>query len=246
MNNVAVIVQARMTSTRLPGKVLNELNGYSILAHVLHRCSAIADADIVCCAIPDSGVHDVIVDEAKNYNTVVTRGSEDDVLERYYQTAKALDVSVIMRVTSDCPLIDPELCNQVLSLVLNGKAEYACNNMPASWPHGLDCEAFTMEALEQAALQAKDPFERKHVTPWLRANTKLIKRNYPAPEKFQSHYRWTVDFPEDLLFFQKLFELLPHLPEIPTTDYVIEILQKHPEICCINEMHQNVSRPSVP
>ena len=138
-----------------------------------------------------------------------------------------------MRVTSDCPLIDPEACAAVLRLRSREAADYACNNMPRTGPHGLDCEAFTFAALERAAREATDSHSREHVTPWLRAQPQLKRANLSG-DGSGSGLRWTLDYPEDLAFFRALFALLPAWPAIPSSAEVIRLLAAHPEISHIN------------
>ena len=157
MTCTAVIVQARMSSTRLPGKVMLELAGRSVLSHVLERCQAIPGTDVVCCATVTGRDGDPIAAEAESCGAAVFRGKEMDVLDRYYRAAQSLKASTILRVTSDCPVIDPQICGRVLDLLHREEADYACNNMPPSWPHGLDCEAFSFAWLERAAREAKRP-----------------------------------------------------------------------------------------
>ncbi len=170
MSLTAVIVQARMGSSRLPGKVLLPLAGQTVLWHVLTRCQAIPGIDLVACATTQAAADIAIVREAERAGARVYRGSQADVLGRYQQAARSLGADVIMRVTGDCPLIDPDVCGKVLALRAETGADYACNNMPRSWPYGLDCEAFTANALFQAANTAKTSNEREHVTPWIRNN----------------------------------------------------------------------------
>lgn len=235
-----------MTSTRLPGKVLLDLAGHTVLEHVLARCIAIPGVDDVCCAVPEGAIHDPLLQIVERTGATSFRGSESDVLDRYYRAAQALDAGSVMRVTSDCPLIDPRVCAEVLQLVTVQNYDYACNNMPSSWPHGLDCEAFSFESLELAALNARYAGEREHVTPWLRNNAAMRKANLPGPGGFAANQRWTLDFPEDYEFFVRLFSLLPAWPFIPSTDEVLALLATHPEIAAINHRHQNASRPTVP
>lgn len=229
----AVIVQARYGSTRLPGKVLKTLAGHTVLEHVLHRCAAIPSADVVCCAVPTTSDSDEVANLATKYGAEVYRGNEQDVLDRYYQAARMLNADVILRVTSDCPLIDPDLCDAVLRLRAARNADYACNNMPRRMPHGLDCEAFTFRALEKAAHEARDPASREHVTPWLRNRPEFSRCNLDAGGAGLG-LRWTLDFPEDFLFFTELFAKLPPWPTIPTTAEVITLLDKNPNISAIN------------
>ncbi|MBE0533513.1 MAG: glycosyltransferase family protein [Rhodospirillales bacterium] len=241
-----IIVQARMTSTRLPGKVLMDLAGRSVLAHTLARCAATPGIDAVCCAVPEGESHDAVAAEARRAGAVIFRGSEHDVLDRYWKAALTLDAEVVMRVTSDCPLTDPSVCGRVLQLVTKGGADYACNNMPPSWPHGLDCEAFTMAALDRAAHEASVPYQREHVTPWLRGDPTLRKANLAGPGGWAAEQRWTLDFPEDLDFFRALFAQLPLLPAMPSTDEILAVLRARPDIGTLNARYQNVSRPTMP
>ena len=206
----AIIIQARMSSTRLPGKVMMDLGGASLLSRVIERCFAIPGADIVCCAIADGEENDIVEHEAKQCGAVTFRGSLQDVLARYYLAAQKLDANVIMRITSDCPLIDPEICGEVLKLVTSKKAEYASNSMPAYWPHGLDCEAFKLNVLERTYHEAIDKFDREHVTTYMRQKMDIKKENYPPPNELDmSNNRWTVDTMLDFDFVKKIYSRLP-------------------------------------
>jgi glutamate-1-semialdehyde 2,1-aminomutase/spore coat polysaccharide biosynthesis protein SpsF len=230
----AGIVQARMTSTRLAGKVLMPLAGKTVLWHVLTRCRAIPGADVVCCAVPDTVESEPVMQEAVAAGALVAKGPEFDVLRRYRDAAQQMGADVVMRVTSDCPVIDPGLCGQVLKARLHEGADYACNNMPRSWPHGLDCEAFTADALDQADREATDDFDREHVTPWLRRTGHLRRANVPGPGGAFADNRWTLDFPEDYAFFVALFEALPPLPHLASPAEIAHALQSHPEVAAIN------------
>ena len=172
MTRSVCIVQARMGSTRLPGKVLKSLAGPSVLEHVLRRCQAIDGIDVVCCAVSNDSESDPVAREAERAGAVVFRGAQDDVLERYHQAAIACDADIVMRITSDCPLVDPAVCAEVLSMLQNTGADYCANNMPPSWPHGLDCEVFTFDWLDRAAREAERPSEREHVTQFIRRHRK--------------------------------------------------------------------------
>jgi len=246
MTRTCVIVQARMTSVRFPGKVLMDLAGRSVLAHTLARCAAIPGIDAVCSAVPIGAAHDPVAAESERAGAIVVRGSERDVLDRYCTAAAVLDAEVVMRVTSDCPLVDPEVCGQVMRLVTEAGTDYACNNMPPSWPHGLDSEAFTIAALDRAGREASEPHQREHVTPWLRANPSLRKANLPGPGGWAAEQRWTIDFAEDLEFFRALFAELPPAPTMPTTDEILALLRARPDIAALNARHHNVSRPTMP
>lgn len=201
-----------MGSTRLRGKVLMELGGATVLEHVMTRCRAIAGADAVCCAVPDSADSDPVAAEAGRIGVEVFRGSETDVLDRYWRAARALKADVVLRVTSDCPLIDPAVAAEVLALRAREGADYACNNMPPAWPHGLDCEALTVAWLERAAREATRPYDREHVTPFVRTHPDSRKVNLPCPVVGVAKHRWTLDTPADLAFMRAVFARLPAGP----------------------------------
>jgi spore coat polysaccharide biosynthesis protein SpsF (cytidylyltransferase family) len=228
----AVIVQARYGSTRLPGKVLLELAGHRVLEHVLHRCLAIREAGVVCCAIPLGSEDDPVAECAARCGVDVFRGERQDVLDRYYRAAQALNASVVLRVTADCPLIDPAICDAVLKLRAERSADYACNNMPRGMPHGLDCEAMPFTALERAAREADDAASREHVTPWLRTRKGFRRVNLDATGG--AGLRWTLDYPEDLAFLSALFAKLPPWPAIPATAEVLEVVARNPELSALN------------
>lgn len=206
-----VIIQARFGSTRLPGKILKHLGSQSALHHVLNRCLAIEGIDAVCCAIPDSKENDVIVDEAAKCDVQISRGSEADVLSRYHKAAVETNADIIIRVTSDCPLVDPKVVAATLELFEQEKADFASNNEPRSWPHGLDCEVFSMEWLDRANEQAKESFEREHVGPYIRNHPEVKKVNLLALEPGLEKYRWTLDTPEDFTFLKTLFTKYPEV-----------------------------------
>lgn len=133
------------------------------------------------------------------------RGSEVDVLSHFYYTAVQYKADIVIRITADCPLLDPSIANQALYLVSSGLADYASNIVPATWPDGLDCEAFTMDALEEAFKYAKKESDREHVTPYIRNNQHLFKvYNIPSPNPELHIHRWTIDTPEDLAYLERI------------------------------------------
>jgi spore coat polysaccharide biosynthesis protein SpsF len=228
------IVQARVGSSRLPGKVLERLGNAPVLAHVLRRCQAIASVDAVVCATVEGPDGEAVADLARAQGVCVYRGSEWDVLARYQSAARKAGADIILRVTSDCPLIDPEVCDAVLRLRATTDADYATNNMPPSWPHGLDCEAVTRAALEAAAAQATEPGDREHVTPWIRRNPAFRRVNLAGPGGHLAAARWTLDYPEDLAFLRALDTHLP-LDGDANWHAVAGLLARQPELARINE-----------
>lgn len=184
---VVCIIQARMGSKRLPGKVLLPLNGHTVLEEVIGRCKRIPGVDEVVVATPDWAIARYCPREA-------FLGSEDDVLERYYQAAIATKAYVIVRITADCPLLSPELCGEVLAALKRSNADYSSNVMPRTFPKGFDCEAFTMATLNNAHDNSFGP-EREHVTPWMQHDPSVKRVNVRSP--WQMDGRLTLDTEDD-------------------------------------------------
>jgi spore coat polysaccharide biosynthesis protein SpsF (cytidylyltransferase family) len=232
------IVQARVGSTRLPGKVQLDLAGRPVLRHVLERCRATRGVDVVVCAVPDEPASAPLAVIAEQSGAVVFRGPERDVLGRYLGAAQATGAAIVLRVTSDCPLIDPDICADVLALRAQAAADYACNNMPPSFPHGLDCEAFTVDALALAASEATAPDDREHVTLWLRRNDKLKRANLSSNNPIWATHRWTLDYPEDMDFFRAMALEFDDIGAVRLRD-LLDMLERKPEISCLNSIHAN-------
>ncbi|WP_374385326.1 UDP-2,4-diacetamido-2,4,6-trideoxy-beta-L-altropyranose hydrolase [Dongia sp.] len=233
----AIIVQARMGSSRLPGKIVEEIGGRAVLSHVIQRLQAVKNADVVVIATTDQTSDDPIVQLAQKCGAVVFRGDEKDVLSRYLGAARMVDADVILRVTSDCPLIDPWVCEKVIKAREQQDADYAANNMPRLFPHGLDCEAFTRDVLEQAASEATEGYDREHVTPWMRRSPDLRRVNVIGPGWPANQQRWTLDYPEDLTFFRQLFANLPS-DKIPTWQDALSRINEIPGLAVTNIRHR--------
>jgi spore coat polysaccharide biosynthesis protein SpsF (cytidylyltransferase family) len=211
----ACIVQARLASTRLPAKILLPLpNGRSVLEEVLYRCRLIKGIDVLVAAIADDDASDIVAksiawmtDKCFGDQAVkIIRGPEQDVLTRYLKAAEEVQAEIIMRVTSDCPLIDPRVCEQVLEARAEFQGyDYACNNQPPTYPHGLDCEAFTIEALRKADMFEK-PELREHVTEWMRTASEIKRYNLAQNGADQHAIRLTLDTVEDYLAIRKEFD----------------------------------------
>lgn len=234
-SRTACIVQARVGSTRLPGKVLETLGHAPVLEHVLRRCRAIPGVDEVVCATVEGPDGDAVAALAQTLGVTVYRGSEKDVLARYHGAAHAVNADIVLRVTSDCPLIDPEVCAAVLKLRAEAEADYAANNMPPSWPHGLDCEAFTIDTLDEAIATATAAEDHEHVTPWIRRNRAYNRINLPGPGGELTGLRWTLDYPEDLAFLRALYDRLPEGSAGQSWHVAADILSREPELTLINE-----------
>ncbi len=234
MSHVVAIVQARMGSTRLPGKVLASLEGQPMIEHVLRRCAQIRLVDAVIVAIPDTHQDDALAHLLGTRHYPVFRGPEEDVLERYRQAAEAFRADVVVRITADCPFIDPDVSDQVITTFLQGRADYVSNTVERTYPRGLDTEVFSIEALRRAAREADDPADREHVTRYIWRNpTKYRQVQVKAQGDF-SHLRWTVDTEEDLAFARAVLrELRPLGHAFRWTD-ILQVLSLRPELLAIN------------
>jgi glutamate-1-semialdehyde 2,1-aminomutase/spore coat polysaccharide biosynthesis protein SpsF len=217
----------------MPGKILKPLGSRSVLEEVLYRCAKIPGADTVICAIPDQPEDEPLVPLVQRSGAMLIRGDTEDVLARYRIAAEAVGTDIVLRVTSDCPLIDPELCGEALKLRANENADYACNNMPPSFPHGLDCEVFTADALRRADRSTINREDREHVTPWLRRDPGVKRAVLKGPGGHTIEQRWTLDYPEDYEFLRRIFELLPP-NRIPPWTEVMKLIDSRPDIQEIN------------
>ncbi len=238
-----VIVQARVGSTRLPRKVLLQLGGQTVLRRVVQRLQRCREIEEVVIATSSHSADDAIVDEGQRCGARVVRGSESDVLARYHHAAKVSGATEIVRVTSDCPLIDPFLIDRLVvqyrqRLALGDTLDYFANTHPRTFPRGLDAELFTMEALDIAHREAIERYEREHVTPYFYLYPDRFRRANFAQSVDQSSLRWTLDEPADLLFFEAIFRH-SQVGRFMGTDDVLKLLQRHPELARINaQVHQ--------
>jgi spore coat polysaccharide biosynthesis protein SpsF len=234
---VVAIVQARMGSTRLPGKVLKEVLGKTLLEIELERIKRAELLDAIVVATTEKPTDRSIEEVCKLLEIPVFRGAEDDVLDRFYRAAKEQQAEVIVRLTADCPLIDPAIIDQVVTFYINNLPEYdyVSNTEARTFPRGMDVEVFSMEALEEAWQKAKKPEEREHVTPYIYRNRKLFDIGIVMRGTNEAKRRWTVDTPEDLELITKILEALyPEKPKF-TIDDIFEVLEENPEWEKINE-----------
>lgn len=204
MKTVA-IVQARMGSTRLPNKVMRPVCGTPMIGLLLERLSKARGLDQIVLATSTDSRNDPLATYVESAGYAVYRGSEDDVLDRYYRAAGKFEAGVVIRVTGDCPLIDPAVVERVVGLFRESSADYASNVSPPTFPDGLDVEVFTLGALEIAWREAVDPRDREHVTPYIRNSARFKKINL-AHATDESAERWTVDEPEDFAVIERVFE----------------------------------------
>jgi glutamate-1-semialdehyde 2,1-aminomutase/spore coat polysaccharide biosynthesis protein SpsF len=233
MKTVAII-QARMGSNRLPGKVLADLGGQPVLAWVVRAARAIPGADEVWVATSTHAADDEVAAWCAANAVRVYRGSEHDVLERFARTAEAAGADVLVRITADCPLFDPAVAGLVLRLRAISGADYASNVDPRTWPDGLDCEVVTAAALRTAAAEATEPSDREHVTPYVRNNrARFTWETLISPLAGLPGERWTLDTADDLRFLQEIARRLKP-GQIPSYLDVLTILDREPQLRAAN------------
>jgi spore coat polysaccharide biosynthesis protein SpsF len=237
-NKVIAIVQAHMDSTRLPGKVMKEICGKPMLLLMLERLSHSKLLNHIIVATTTNKNDDIIYETAKKNGYGVFRGSEFDCLDRHYQVAKKFNVDFICKITSDCPIIDPEVIDQVIDKFQNGSYDYVSNVHPATFPNGLDVEIFRFSALEQAWKESTDPTEREHTTTYIWSNPSKFRLGnvvmHNGKNLFQSE-RWTVDYQEDFEFIKAIYENLYHNGRIFLMDEILNLLRKRKDVWKINQ-----------
>jgi len=237
MELVVCIIQARMGSSRLPGKVLKDICGQPMLGWVVKRAKQSEKTDQVVVATTQDSEDDPVEDFCSKNAIACYRGSTFDVLDRYYQAARLFEADIIVRVTGDCPLIDPALIDGAIAELQAGELDFVANRLPPpyqrTFPIGLDVEVATIKALTEAWQHAKKTHEREHVMPYL----------YSGPAKYRSKVinaptdhggqRWTVDTPQDLEFVRKVIEMLNCRNDF-TWQEILELVEAHPELTNIN------------
>lgn len=240
MTKVVCIIQARMGSTRLPGKVMEKIKGKSILYYVVERVKQANLIDQIVIATTTNKQDDVIVEEADRLNVECFRGSEQDVLLRYYHAAKKYDANVIVRITSDCPLIDPKIIDNVVSIYLeNPEYSLVTNAGPnvekRTSPRGLDTEVFSFEDLEKSFNNATKKYQREHVTPFIYEHSEKFKVFFIKAEGKlkRPDIRITLDTKQD---FELISKIINHFDTIDfNTEDVINFLENKPKLLEINK-----------
>jgi spore coat polysaccharide biosynthesis protein SpsF len=240
---VVAIIQARMGSTRLPGKVLKDLDGETVLARLVNRLRRARLIDEVLVATTDRAADDVILEECRSLSVLVSRGDENDVLDRYFRAAQLAKAEVVVRVTSDCPLIDPEITDKTILAFLEAGPDYASNVLVRTYPRGLDTEVMSVAALGRAWQGARERYEREHVTPYIYEHPAEFKLLSVTGDADYSSHRWTVDTSEDLEFVRAVYLRLKNtrlkntqLKDNPIFLWrdVLDLLDREPELMELN------------
>ncbi len=235
---IVAIIQARIGSTRLPGKVLREIMGRPMLSFMLERLSFCDLIDEIVIATTTSERDKPIVEFCLKNNISYYRGSENDVLDRFYNTAVESGANIILRLTADCPLIDPRIIDKIISqFTKNSNLDYM--NTAPTYPEGVDAEIFTFFALEKAWNNAKLNTEREHVTAHIWSNPKEFNFTSLQYSRDLSKYRFTVDEPEDFEVVKSIFVALYKEKGIFHLENIIDYLDSHPDVFKLN---QNIKR----
>ncbi len=228
------IVQARMGSSRLPGKVLMDLGGETALARVVHRLRRATLVQEIVVATSTSAADDAIVAECERLQVPCFRASEHDVLDRYYRCTEAWGASSVVRITADCPVIDPEVVDFTIRSFFESSCDYASNALVATYPRGLDVEVFTAAALERAWSHTHQPYEREHVTPYFYEHPELFRLLSVTADADYSHHRWTLDTVEDLQLLRAIYDRLGGGRNDFGWREVLHIVQQEPQLAMLN------------
>lgn len=229
------IIQARMGSGRLPGKIMKNLIKQPVLWHVYNRINA-SNVDICIVATTDNEKDDIVQGYCDNNNILCFRGSEEDVLGRYYMAAKKYNLDVIVRGTADDPLKDTVVINRAISILKETGSDYVSNTIKPTYPEGVDIEVFTFKALEKAYNEATLPSEREHVTPYIWKNTEIFNCYNFCNDEDLSYMRWTMDTEEDYEFILKVYSFFTNKENFYMDD-VLKILKEYPALQEINKNH---------
>lgn len=248
-DRVLIVVQARLGSTRFPGKVLMELGGRPMLLRMLERLGGVRSPVRLVVATTTERRDDAIVRLCEAAGVAVFRGHPTDLLDRHYRAAAACGAGSVAKIPSDCPLIDPVAIHAVLGRFAEGDVDYASNLHPATWPDGNDVEVMRFVALETAWREAKRPMEREHTTPfiWERPERfRLANVNWggvaPTGEcDCSMSHRWTVDYPEDYALICAIFEELYPGDPLFGVDSILDLLQRNPEMAGLNARYRGVN-----
>lgn len=231
---ISAIIQARMGSTRLSGKSMKNICGRPLIWHVVNRIKYSQKIDEIIIATTTNPKDDILCKWAKDNNIKLYRGSENDVLNRYYKAAKRFSSEIIVRVTADDPFKDPKITDLVICEFEKKKVDFAYNNHPPSFPEGLDVEVFSFDALTRAESMSNDNYEREHVTQFFYRNPSMFKQINIKNSIDLSSLRWTIDEESDLEMARKIYTGLYKSGSIFLMDEIINYLKDNPKVAKIN------------
>ena len=234
---VCAIIQARMSSTRLPGKVLKEINGRAMISLMVERVQKAKSVNKVILVTSTDPSDDAVEALCRSENILYYRGSLDDVMDRYYQAAVRSRAKTVVRLTGDCPLIDPKMIDNMMEVYKTGKYDYVANTTPPDWtvPEGMDVEIFSFKNLKKLWTETKKPSDREHVTFPFWNNPDLFSVYKYNLDRDLSKYRLTVDYPEDFEVINKVFNDLYSKKSVFSMDDIVDYLEKNPELYKMNQ-----------
>jgi spore coat polysaccharide biosynthesis protein SpsF len=250
MLKTIAVIQARINSKRLPGKVMLKICGKPVMWHIFHRLKQCSNLDQIVISTGPYNKNKEIHEFAKKFNISLYSGSENDVLDRIFNTAKAYDSDFVVRVTADCPFVDPKIIDRMVSFHHQNYKKYdiIVNNKPPTFPHGLDIEVSSFEILQKMWLQIKEPNLREWFPLFVEKNPEIFRiHNIPNTSNL-SHLRWTIDYPEDFEFTEKVFEQLYSSDKIFLMEDILKLLKNLPELSLINSKYvgqHNVGAPKI-
>ena len=231
---VVAIIQARTGSTRLPNKIFLKLANASLLSHVVDRLRPSKEIDQIVIATTTSLKDNSIEEWCLNNSLDYFRGSENNVLDRYYQTAKKFNADIIIRVTADDPFKDYRLIDQAVKIIKDKNYDFVCNNNPVSFPEGLDVEVLSMDALTKSFFNSTSNFEKEHVTQYIYRNINSFKTFNIKNIKNLSFHRWTIDTEDDYLFAIEIYNNLYDINNIFLSEDIYKLLDKNSQLLKIN------------
>ena len=234
---ILAIIQARMSSTRLPGKVMKEILGKPLIGYLLERVAGAKMISRIILATSTDKSNDALAEYVSSLGIEVFRGSENDVLDRYYRAAARYMPQAVVRITGDCPILDPLVIDQVVKFFTDRNFDYVSNIEPPTFPDGMDIEVFSFRLLKAAREKANLPSEREHVTPYMR-NRDGIKRGNVTNKEDLSAERWTVDNKEDFSLIKKIIEEIYPRKKIFSMQDVLDYKKKNPRAFKANKKYQ--------
>lgn len=245
-SKILIVVQARMSSSRLPGKVMLPLLGESLLYRMIERVKMISHRAQIVVATSEKSVDDIIEQESSKIGVPCFRGSLNNLLDRHYQAAKLYNADIVLKIPSDCPLIDPQIIDEVLDFYFEppGQFDYVSNLHPATFPDGNDVEIMTMACIEKTWKEAARTIELEHTTPYIWENPEKFRIGnilYDKGKDYSMSHRFTIDYQADYDFIKTVFEkLYPIKPNFSCQD-ILELLEKRPDIYRINAEYCGVN-----
>lgn len=239
-----------MNSKRLPGKVMMKICGKPVIEHIFHRLKQCSNLDQIVISTGSYDENKEIHEFAKKSNILLYSGSEDDVIDRIFNTAKTYDSDFVVRITADCPFVDPKIIDRMVLFHHQNSQKYdiIVNNKPPTFPHGLDVEVSSFDIIQKMWSQIKEPELREWFPLFIKKNPKMFRIHNISNPSNLTHLRWTLDYPEDFEFIEKIFERLYTPDKIFFMEDILKLLKKEPKLSLINSKYigqHNIGAPKI-